>query len=543
MSTLQQASPPVAAPADIDTPDASQRWGRTVETVTVAGHPCRAYAHRPRSIPELLRDARRWGHRPFVIEGERRLDFLAFEAAVQRVASALRARGIAQGDRVVLLAYNSLEWLVAFWALQSLGAVTVLANAWWGDDETREALATVDPVAVLTDREGARALDPSFRPMDLRALRSVIDASESVAALPPTRLSEDDLAIIMFSSGTTGVAKGVMMSHRGVIANIQNLLALTGRLPNELPMDKPGTVSLLTVPLFHLAGIQISLSTLLSGGSLVFLEGRFDPLAILNLIQREKVRVWGSIPTMVSRVVEHERFAEFDTSSLRSIPMGGAAISVELREKVQRAFPATKKSVGSLYGLTEAGGVLAAGSGDDVKGRPGCVGKPLPVVELRIADADASGAGEIFARTPTVTLGYWGDPVPIADADGWVKTGDLGRVEDGHLYVVGRSKDIVIRGGENIACAHVEHGLQTHPDVVEVAVVGLPHADLGEEVAAVVVLREGASANVEDLRRHAAAHLGKFEVPSRWWLRSEALPTNATGKIFKRDLPRQWAGD
>jgi long-chain acyl-CoA synthetase len=334
-----------------------------------------------------------------------------------------------------------------------------------------------------------------------------------------------------------------MMSHRGVVANIQNLLVLTGRMPSELPAGQPGTVSLLTVPLFHLSGVQISFSTLLSGGKLVFLEGRFDADAVLRLIERERVRVWGSIPTMVSRVLEHPPLASYDTSSLRSIPMGGAAISADLRDKLRAAFPGVKKSVGSLYGLTEAGGVLAAGSARDVDGRPGCVGKPLPVVEIRIAAPDAAGNGEILARTPTVTLGYWGDPTPVTDAEGWVRTGDLGRCEDGYLYLTGRSKDIIIRGGENIACAHVEQCLQGHPDVQEVAVIPLPHADLGEEVAAVVVLREGADTRVDALRAHATAHLGKFQVPSRWWLRREALPVNATGKIDKRALPREWAGD
>ena len=521
-------------------------WGREVENITLLGHPGRAYATRPRSIPELLHDARRWNDRVFVIAGERRLSFIQFESAVNRVAWHLQTRGIGQGDRVLLLAYNSLEWLTAFWALQSLGAVTALGNAWWSDDEARSAIALVEPVAVLTDRDAAWQPDVTARSMDMRTLCDVIDAPDEAAAcdeLPPPDVAEDDLALIMFSSGTTGLAKGVMMSHRGVVANIQNLLVLTGRMPSELPPDRPGTVSLLTVPLFHLAGIQISFSTLLSGGSLVFLEGRFEPEAVLGLIAREKVRVWGAIPTMVSRVLECPRLADFDTASLKSIPMGGSAISADLREKVQRAFPAIKKSVGSLYGLTEAGGVLAAGSADDVQGRPGCVGKPLPVVELRIDGADASGAGEIFARTPTVTLGYWRDATPIADADGWVKTGDLGRVEDGYLYLVGRSKDIVIRGGENIACAHVEHVLQTHPDVLEVAVVALPHADLGEEVAAVVVLRENATTTAGDLERHARSQLGKFEVPSRWWLRADSLPVNATGKIMKRELPRLWAGD
>jgi long-chain acyl-CoA synthetase len=519
------------------------RWGREVESASVAGHFSLVYVHRPRSIAELLHDARRWGDRTFVVEGERRLTFSAFEAATNAVAARLRELGIDKGDRVVLLAYNCLEWLAAFWALQLLGAVPVLANVWWGKEETRAALSSIKAAAVLTDRSGEQAVDEEFRPIDLRGLRAVIDQNPGAEAVLLPDVAEDDVAMIMFSSGTTGQAKGVMMSHRGVVSNIQNLLVLTGRLPNELPLDRPGTVSLLSVPLFHLAGIQISFSTLLSGGRLVFLEGRFDVEAILGLMQREKVRVWGSIPTMVSRVVEHERFSDFDTSSLRSIPMGGAAISPELREKVQRAFPAIQKSVGTLYGLTEAGGVLTAGSAEDIKGRPGCVGKPLPVVEVRIGNPDSSGTGEIMARTPTMPAGYWHDSTAISDAEGWIKTGDTGRFESGHLYVVGRSKDIIIRGGENIACAHVEHCLQTHPDVVEVAVVPLPHADLGEEVGAVVVIREGCTVTAKDLAAHAALSLGKFELPSRWWLRREALPTSATGKVLKRDLPQQWAGN
>ena len=519
------------------------RWGRKVEPAVVCGHPNLVYSQRPRSLPELLVDARRWNGRSFIVEGERRLRFEQFEAAVARIAARLALHGVAPGDRVVLLAYNCVEWLASFWALQVLGAVPVLANAWWSAEEARAALQLVHPSAVLTDREGDLTIDQAFRPLLLRTLRPLVDDQTPAPAWSLPSVEEDDLALIMFTSGTTGQAKGVMMSHRGVIANIQNLLVLTGRMPSELPVGQPGTVSLLTVPLFHLAGVQISFSTLLSGGTLVFLAGRFDAEAVLRLIERERVRVWGSIPTMVSRVLEHAALTDYDTSSLRSIPMGGAAISAELRDKLRSAFPGVKKSVGSLYGLTEAGGVLAAGSAQDVDGRPGCVGKALPIVEIRIADPDAAGNGEILARTPTATLGYWADPAPIADADGWIRTGDVGRCEGGYLYLTGRSKDIIIRGGENIACAHVEQCLQAHPAVAEVAVVPLPHADLGEEVAAVVVLRESASAGVSELRTHAAARLGKFQVPSRWWLRRDPLPVNATGKIDKRLLPRQWEGN
>jgi len=537
------------------------RWGRDVERVEIGGHPGLAYARRPRSLSELLIDARRWSDRTFLIEGARRMTFAEHEAAVARVAQHLREAGIAQGDRVLLLAYNRLEWLIAFWSLQCIGAVAVLGNALWSDEEIDGALDLADPVAMLTDRKldspqaAATTVIPANSPprtrsgagiqrrtrmIQLADLQPIAEATSEIP-LETATVDEDATALIMFSSGTTGAAKGVMMSHRSVIANIQNLLVLTGRMPNELPQTTPGTVSLLTVPLFHLAGIQISFSTMLSGGSLVFVAGRFDPVNVLQTIEREKVRVWGSIPTMVSRVIDEPRFAEFDASSIRSIPMGGAAITPELRAKVQAAFPATKKRVGSLYGLTEAGGVLVAGSANDLAGRPGCVGRPLPVVELRIGNPDANGVGEILARTPTIASGYWRDDTPIADAEGWLKTGDTGRLdEEGRLFLVGRSKDIVIRGGENIACAHVEQCLMKHPAVREVAVVPMPHADLGEEVAAVVVLKDGMQATVQQLREHAAAHLGKFQIPSRWWIRTEPLPVNALGKFVKRDLVAQW---
>jgi long-chain acyl-CoA synthetase len=326
-----------------------------------------------------------------------------------------------------------------------------------------------------------------------------------------------------------------------VIANIQNLLALTGRLPDQIDPADEGTVSLLTMPLFHLAGIQISLTTLLSGGRLVLLEGPFEAEKVLRLIATERVRAWGAVPTMVSRVIDCPRLREFDTSSLRSIPMGGAAVSPEVRDKIGAAFPAIRKRVGSLYGLTEAGGVLAAGSGSDVEGRPQCVGRPLPVVEVRIADPDSNGVGEILARTPSAPNGYWGDPTPLTGAEGWLRTGDIGWLDaDNRLYVVGRSKDIIIRGGENIASQHVERCLLSHPDILECAVVPLAHADLGEEVGAVVVVRPGAAPTVDDLRLYAATHLGRFEVPTRWWLRRELLPTNASGKTLKRELIAVW---
>ncbi|OWT66359.1 class I adenylate-forming enzyme family protein [Candidimonas nitroreducens] len=519
-------------------------WGREIEQTKVRGNPCRVYRNRPHCVAQLLADAaQRWGTREFVVEGRRRLSFTAFSNAVDRTAGVLHSRGVGPESRVVLLAYNSIEWLAAFWAIQKLGGVAVLANAWWSAEEVRAALTEIEPALVVADQPGKRGLAPADAVLDIGMLRVAADTATQPEPLSTQEVDEDSLSVIMFSSGTTGRAKGVLMSHRGLIANIQNLLVLTGRLPDELPADATGTVSLLTVPLFHLAGVQVSISTLLSGGKLVLLEGRFEAEAVLKLVERERVRVWGSIPTMVSRVLDHPQLERFDVSTLRSIPMGGAAISPTLRERVQRAFPGVKKSVGSLYGCTEAGGVVAAGSATDLQNRPGCVGRPLPVVEMKIANPNADGIGEIKVRTPTATLGCWADPTPVADAAGWIGTGDLGWLQDGFLYLSGRSKDIVIRAGENVACAHVEQCLARHPAVREVAVIPMPHADLGEEVAAVVALRPGCSADIEELTAYALNRLGKFQVPSRWWLRSEALPTNASGKIAKSELRANWAGD
>lgn len=516
------------------------QWGRDIEVSLAPGYPCRMYSPRPRSLPELLLDARRWSDREYLVQGERRLTRTAFEAAVARATRVLSARGVGAGDRVFLHGFNSIEWLIAFWATQCVGAATVLGNAWWSDAETKAALELAQPALLVADEIG-----PEVAALDLpRATFADFDEADdgvAPAAIDMVDVDEDSVAIVMFSSGTTGAAKGVQMTHRGVIANIHNILALTGRLPHEMPTDRPGTVSLLASPLFHLAGVQIQINTLLTGGTVVFLEGRFDPMQVLEIIEREKVRVWGGIPAMVSRVVDHPDFARFDTSSVSSVAMGGAFIAPELRAKIKRAFPATAKRVSSLYGHTEAGGVLAAASGAEIDSRPGCVGRALPVVELRIDTPDADGVGEVLARTPTATAGYLGEGEPLTDADGWIRSGDLGRLdEDGYLYLVGRSKDIIIRGGENIACTHVESCLLTHPAVLEAAVLALPHDELGEEVAACVVLRDADSASPAVLDAYARGRLARFEVPTRWWLRSEPLPTNPSGKVIKAALARDW---
>jgi long-chain acyl-CoA synthetase len=248
---------------------------------------------------------------------------------------------------------------------------------------------------------------------------------------------------------------------------------------------------------------------------------------------------------MVSRVLNDPTIEGRDLSTVRAISLGGAPVLPELVARVKARFPNVERGVSQVYGLSEAGGTLTAASGRDLVERPGTAGRALPVVELRIDRPDEKGTGEVVARTPTQMLGYWGRrPDPAADcidAEGWLHTGDVGHIDgDGYLFITGRLKDLIIRGGENIASTHVEDVLLKHPAVREVAVCGRPDPDLGEIVAAAVVVDPDNPVTVAELREFAAGHLAYFEVPTSWWLRTDPLPANDVGKVRKGDLVAAW---
>jgi long-chain acyl-CoA synthetase len=246
---------------------------------------------------------------------------------------------------------------------------------------------------------------------------------------------------------------------------------------------------------------------------------------------------------MVTRVLDHlEAGGHATLPHVRTVGMGGSPVSQALRLRVRGGFPNAARGVAVTYGLSEACGVVATGAGEEILARPGTVGRPLPVVDICIDQPDASGAGEVWVRSPSVMTCYLGagNEQPVT-ADRWLRTGDIGRVDrDGYLYISDRSKDIVIRGGENIAASNVEACLAELGGVAEVAVVGLPHPTLGEEVAAVVVPRPEATVSIDELTAHAGARLAYFEVPTRWHVTREQLPKNPTGKILKRTLRQAW---
>jgi long-chain acyl-CoA synthetase len=522
-------------------------WGNTVIRTSMGSQPCLMYEHRPRSIGTILRESCRWRDRTFIVQGTRRLTFAEHESAVRSVAESLASRGVGPGQRVGLMAANCPEWPVAFFATMELGAIAVPLNSWWSESEVEHACHLVEPGIVVADAKRTQRLPTGTNVMPIEEFGELVRAGAQTGSdWHPARPGEEDenrSAVILFTSGTTGFPKGATLSHRSLIANLQNLLVVSGRLPHQIPDDHRPSVTLTNLPLFHIGAIQLVLLPFMVGAELVFPEGRFDPAEVLRLMEAERVTTWSAVPTMVERVLAHPDLAGRDLTSLRTVVMGGSTVPAGLLQRVADAFPSTSRRVGQSYGLSEAGGVLSTGVAKDLDGRPpGCVGRIVPVAEIRIHEPDQAGIGEIWARSPTRMDGYWGIPDdPILTAEGWLRTGDLGwQDDDGFLYVTGRSKDMIIRGGENIAPAHIEACLLQHPDVREAAVVGLPHAELGEEVGAIVSLIPGATAAAAELETFLDPQLAHFEVPARWWLRSDDLPKTDTGKIIKRKLRDEW---
>jgi acyl-CoA synthetase (AMP-forming)/AMP-acid ligase II len=515
-----------------------QVWGTEVREGAYGGHDGLVYDRGPSTFDDLLAGTSVWTDRTFLVHGERRVTFAGFRAAVHAARTHLWAVGIRPGDRVMVLGYNSPEWVVALWALWLSGAVPVLANRWWSRAEIDHAVDLLAPRHILTDT--ALTVATPCSPLgDLRAAFDAIDEGDSPAVVT----DEDAAALMLFTSGSSGMPKSVELSRRSVIYNQHDIMQRTGRLPHLLDSDSVQVVSLATTPMFHVGGLSSLLTHFLTGGKIVMTEGRFDAGQILALIEGERIQVWGAVPTMAIRILEHPDFESFDLSSLKSWPLGGAPVTTALLDRIRTRLPKLReRGLSNTWGMTEAGGFLTVADARDLAVAPGTVGRPYPVVEIRIADPDADGIGEVLARSPTVMNGYVGvDPTINAetvDADGWLHSGDLGHLtEDGYLFIDGRSKDVVIRGGENIACPHVEAAIASHPAVVEVAALGIPHPDLGEELVAVVVHQAGAEPpTAEELAGHLAGVLSYFAIPTRWEIRAEALPTLAGEKVDKKSL-------
>ena len=514
-------------------------WGDQIAVETVKGVPYRMYKERPRRVEALLGYANCWGKRAHIVQGDRVVTFDDMQQAIAAKAATLAELGVKHGDRVFILGWNSPEWVANFWACLRAGAVPVLANAWWSAAEVATGVAALQPALVLADPAASPKVPAGSRCGPWAISTAPATPARDPAALAPEGDSndEEDTALIIFTSGTSGQPKAVVLSHRAVLARLQMTLHVTRKLPHQVD-ESAHDITLITGPLFHVGGMQTLLRAVIVGDTLVLPRGRFDPGEVLELIERHKIKRWNAVPTMVSRVLDHPDVAKRDVSSLKSISIGGAPVHAELMQRIRVGLPSVSPRIPTGYGLTENGGQATAAAGSENIELLGSTGKPLSCVEIKFLSHTGLPDGEVLLRSPTQMSGYFGlDESPI-DKDGWLHTGDLGRLDDkGNLWITGRCKDMIIRGGENIAPAAIEGALMAVPGVCEAVVFGVPHADLGEEVMAVVVV-EG-DLTPQQLQDQLRGKVSSFAVPSRWRLQKEPLPTNDAGKVDKRTLSAQ----
>jgi acyl-CoA synthetase (AMP-forming)/AMP-acid ligase II len=372
------------------------------------------------------------------------------------------------------------------------------------------------------------------------------DAFEPIAGakLPAIDVAEDDAAVILYTSGTTGRPKGVVHSHRNVLALVDANTFHGARLHLASP-PPPGAAPpcvLVTSPLFHVSGLHsAAVSCLANGTRSVWLMGRFDAATALRLVERERVTAWGYTATLLHRMVHHPDVGSFDLSSVRQLGGGGSPIAPALQARAREVFAGARSTFGVGYGLTECTALATLATADDLTADPTSVGRPIPIADVEIRDPEGSAVpegvdGEVFVRSPMVMLEYWRNPQATRDAihpGRWLRTGDIGHLRDGRLYLATRKRDLILRGGENVVPVEIEQRLEQHPAVAEAAVVGVEHAELGQEVKAVVVPAAGARVDTAELARWVGETLAYYKVPAQWEVRREPLPRNATGKVLK----------
>jgi long-chain acyl-CoA synthetase len=532
----------------------------------VVGHPMQVYKQRMKSLRDLMAQNGPRADVHWVVQDDQRLTYGEHDRLARVLARSLGELGVGRGDRVALVSANVPEWVVTWWACAILGATVVPLNAWWKAEELEFGLADSGAKVLIADSRRLAIVRDRLANVPALEHVFVIDGpgdgttrsfSELVAdagdpGIPDTPIDEDDVLAILYTSGTTGKPKGATVSHRQAIANVQNIIvmgvaqAMRGTPPPEAAAGLQ-SCSLLVVPLFHVTGCLSTMTLAYATGAKVVLMpvGKFDPDIAMQAIERERVTSIGGVPTVMWRILESPNLEKYDLTSVKRASYGGAPAAPELIERIERVFPHMRKTLTTAYGLTETASVATAHGGDDYFAHPGSVGRAAPTVELRVVDDEghdtpAGERGEIWIKGPTVMAhGYWQRPDANAAAftDGWFHTGDIGYLDpDGFLYLVDRAKDMIIRAGENVYCVEIENVLFDHPDVVDAAVVGVAHKTLGEEVKAVVQLREGSDTTVEALRDFCRVHLANFKVPEYVELRDEPLPRNPAGKVLKNLL-------
>ena len=548
----------------------SREFTTAIAQLTAAGAPFelagdatsgRFYANAPATLPDALGVARQHGEREFLVyEGERRT-FNQLMAEADALATALQARGVKKGDRVAIAMRNYPEWMMAFIGITQMGGVIVPVNSWGQPADIAYTLEDSGATLVLCDQprydgvaqwlaqQGIEAvIARPARPDDPRRWEALI-APHRGASPAPVPLQGDDLAMIMYTSGTSGKPKGAASTHRALCQAIFNLecCAIAAAMTNGETigvMLQRGfePTSLLAVPLFHVSGCHAQFLVNLRAGRRIVMMYKWDVDRALAYIEQERVTAIAAAPVMILDLLESPGYDATDTSSLFSLGVGGAATPKRVTQLLGEKLPQNFSGTG--WGMTETNAQGASLTGKAWSVKPGSSGFLHPIVDLRICDEEGGelppgSTGEIWVRSSANIREYWNRPEVNAREfqSGWLRTGDMGYVEDGFLFLADRAKDMIIRGGENIYPFEIENELIDHPAVKEVAVIGLPHERLGEEVCAVV--HPAGPVTEEQLLAFAKTRLAPYKVPARVVFTSEPLPRNATNKVLKVVLRQQ----
>ena len=547
--------------------------------VDIRGQRLRVWKNAPPTLREVFLLGRSYGARDFLVYDDERASYEDFARATLALAAHLQKLGVGKGDRIVIAMRNLPEWPVAMFAPMLIGAISTPLNAWWTGPELEYGVRDCGAKVAIIDSERLERLSEHLHACpDLKGVlvsRHDEDMAHPLAArledvigrtndwkslpagdMPAVEIGPEDDATIFYTSGTTGNPKGALGTHRNGAMNIMNapfsmcrtLLRRGEALPTPDP-NAPQKSTLLSIPFFHTTGCNAVLIPAISMGAKIVLMHRFDVERAMQLIEREKVTTCGGVPAIAWAIVESPHRHKYDLSSLESVAYGGAPAAADLVKRIGEELPKSLPAIG--WGMTETSSTFTHHIGEDYVFRPESSGPALPVCDMRIVGDNGEtlpvgATGELWARGPNVVKGYWNKPQATAETfvDGWMKTGDIAKLdEEGFLYILDRKKDMLIRGGENIYCIEVENALFEHPDIVDAAVVGIPHKTLGEEPGAVVTLKPGAHVSEKDIRAFVAERLAAFKVPVRVIAQDETLPRNPNGKILKNKLKPLFSGE
>jgi len=493
-----------------------------------------------------------------VVSGDERFTFADLDRLSDRVARGLTARGIGKGDRVGLAMRNCPASILIYMGMVKAGGVATLLNGWWEPAEMEHAIRLTEPALIIADAPRAKRIAERCHGIDLAGIdinlptEQALDEFLRTGDIELPAVSPDDDATILFTSGSTGLCKGALSSHRAVVTGTYiyatGLIVLLGLLTQDgrAPATPPRT--LLSVPLFHVTGeVPVMLNSFVIGRCMVIMS-KWDATEALRLIEKEKITYFVGVPTMSLELMTHPDRDKYDLSSLKDITAGGAPRPVSHVERLRQEFPDAQPALG--YGLTETNAVGCLNFWSNYAAKPGSTGRAAPLVDVAIIDEDGrrlpgGKVGEIAIRSAANIKCYWRNPDATAalfTADGSVRTGDIGYLdEDGYLFIVDRKKDIIIRGGENISAAEVEAEVYACPAVAEVSVFGAPDERLGEVPIAIVLPKEGEQLSEEQLRSFLDGRLAKFKIPQRIIFADAPLPKLGTGKIDRPALKAQYA--